>query len=108
MGLKRIKRRPEWSAYEIKVAKKMAPTTSVNKIAKFLGRSHGWVSMNMAEMGLERISRPMYWSNEEIKLLKKLYPTKTAAEIADRLGRHVAVVRNKIFELGLKKYKITR
>jgi DNA-binding CsgD family transcriptional regulator len=107
MGLRRPRKRPEWSPYEIKVTKKMTATKSVNQIAKLLGRSHGLVSMKISEMGL-KTPKPNYWSNEEIKLIKKLYPTKTAAEIASRLGRSVLVVRGKVFELGLKKYKIAR
>ena len=93
-----------WSKNEIKLLKKLYPTSSTLEVAKKIGRSPASVLYGayILEIKKKRVSqaRPDIPPNE-IKLLKKLYPTTENREIAERLGWSMRKVRLEAFFLGL-------
>lgn len=93
----------EWTQAEIKLLKRLYPTTKNVDIVEKIGRTREAVKFKARTLGLKKAEGHFFWSDGEVALLKKLFGDTNIRvdEIAERLGRGVKAVRNKAIELGL-------
>lgn len=97
------KRRDAWTEKEIYTLKQLYPNTSVEDIARTLGRTPSAVQVRAAVLHLKKEHSKDVWTEKEIVLLKELFPEATNDIIADRMGRSIDAVKSIAKRLGLKK-----
>lgn len=94
-----------WTDQEVKLLRKIAPTTSIDDLVSVFNRSCHSIGVKASRLGIKiKEKRNKLWGNNEIQLLKEIYSVNSANEIAKIFNRSLASIQRKVYRLNLKKF----
>lgn len=97
--------RKPWTEAEIKLLKKLYPSSKTNDLAERLDKALYVVAYKARCLGLKKEEGHLLWTKKEIGVLKQMFPNYrfSIEDIADRIGRGIKAVRTKANQIGLRR-----